>query len=62
MAAFIHAITQLTMDQLLFFTNLWKQLLECFLVLYETLKNRRPSKHQDACRQELGFGEKAKLQ
>lgn len=26
------------MYQLFFFTDLWKQLLECFLVLYETLQ------------------------
>lgn len=26
------------MYQLFFFTDLWKQLLECFLVLYETLE------------------------
>lgn len=32
------SVTQLTMYQLFFFTDLWKQMLECFFVLYETLK------------------------
>lgn len=44
----IHSVIQLTMYQLFFFADVWKQLLECFFVLYEALKRDGTAKNSDS--------------
>lgn len=40
----VRSVIQLTVYQLFFFADVWKQLLECFFVLYEALKRDRHGK------------------